>query len=291
MTSLPGPLVSTQWLADHLGADDLLVVDASVATFTQPNGRTGMFSGHEQYIAEGHLPGAVFADLLDDFSDPDGRFPFTRPDAPRFAAAAGAIGIGPDTRVVVYDAQHGQFAARLWWLLGAFGHDDVAVLDGGLTAWRAEGRGTVRGHVEPTPARFAPVERRERWADKAEVEAIVRGERDGVLVCAAPWKEFTGEVSSRARAGHIPGSASAPVTRLVDRDTRRAVADDEVRSILEPALGAGRVVTYCGAGVAATSAALHLVRTGATDVAVYDGSLNEWAADPEAPLATLVPVG
>src|SRR5690606_12529650 len=108
---------------------------------------TGMFSGNELYIADGHLPGAVFADLLEEFSAPDARFPFTRPDAARFAAAAGALGIGRDTDVVVYDGQHGQFAARLWWLLGAFGHDRVAVLDGGLTVWRAEGRETVVGHV------------------------------------------------------------------------------------------------------------------------------------------------
>lgn len=289
MSSLPGSLVSTQWLADHLGADGLLVVDASVVSYTQPNGRTGMFSGHELYIADGHLPGAVFADLLEEFSAPDARFPFTRPDAARFAAAAGALGIGRDTDVVVYDGQHGQFAARLWWLLGAFGHDRVAVLDGGLTVWRAEGRETVVGHVEPAPATFVPRERPERWAHKAEVEAIVRGERAGALVCASPAKEFRGEVAPRGRAGHIPGSISAPATRFVDPESRATLPDDEVRPLLAPALDAERIVAYCGAGVAASAAALHLLRAGAADVAVYDGSLNEWTADPDAPLATLVP--
>src|SRR5215216_3070192 len=82
---LPAPLVSAQWLADHLGADDLIVVDASVVSYTQPNGKAGSLSGHEQYIADGHIPGAVFGDLIDEFSDPEGRFPFTRPDADRFA--------------------------------------------------------------------------------------------------------------------------------------------------------------------------------------------------------------
>ena len=99
-TTLPSPLVSAQWLADHLGADGLLVVDASVVSYTQPNGKAGSLSGHEQYIADGHVPGALFADLIEEFSDPDGGYPFTRPDAARFAAAAGALGIGPETTVV-----------------------------------------------------------------------------------------------------------------------------------------------------------------------------------------------
>src|SRR5690349_9947616 len=102
---LPGPLVSTQWLADHLGADRLVVLDASVVNYTRPAGGIGHLSGHEQYVLEGHIPGAVFADVIDDLSDPDGRHPFTRPDAERFAAAAGALGIDNATTVVVYDTQ------------------------------------------------------------------------------------------------------------------------------------------------------------------------------------------
>ncbi|TPX03559.1 sulfurtransferase, partial [Schumannella luteola] len=181
--ALPGPLVSTQWLADHLGRDGLLVVDASVAGFTRPDGRPGYLSGHEQYLLEGHVPGAVFADLIDDFSDPDGAYAFTRPDAERFAAAAGALGVGPDTSVVVYDTAVGQWAARLWWLFRAFGYDRVAVLDGGLTKWRADARELVLGHVEPAPATFTAVPREELWVDKAEVEAVVRGEVEAALVC------------------------------------------------------------------------------------------------------------
>lgn len=284
MTTLPGPLVSAQWVADHLGSDDLLVVDASVVTYTQPNGTQGSLSGHEQYIAEGHIPGAVFADLINDFSDPDGRFPFTRPDAERFAAQAGALGIGPGTSVVIYDSVVGQWAARFWWLLRAFGHDAAAVLDGGLTAWRADGRGLDRGHVEPTPAVFVPSERPTLWADKAEVERVVAGEVDAALVCSVPPKEFSGEAPSRARAGVIPGSWSAPAAALVDREARTTLPDEKLRAVFEPALGASRVITYCNGGIAATAAALQLVRLGGSDVAVYDGSLNEWAADAGAPL-------
>lgn len=285
---LTSPLVSTQWLADHLGAPSLLVVDASVVAFTRPDGRGGYLSGHEQYLLEGHLPGAVFADLIEELSDPEGAYPFTRPDAERFAAAAGALGVGDDTTVIVYDSAVGQWASRLWWLFRAFGYDRVAVLDGGLTKWRAEGRHLDTGHIEPATAVFTPAERPELWADKADVEAVVRGDRDAALVCATPPKEFTGETSSRVRAGHIPGSLSAPAAFLVDRDTNAVLGAEALRGKLAPAIGAPQIITYCGGGIAAASAALALTLLGERSIAVYDGSLNEWAADPEAPLETLV---
>lgn len=285
---LTSPLVSTQWLADHLGATDLLVVDASVVGFTRPDGKAGYLSGHEQYILEGHLPGAVFADLIEEFSDPEGSYPFTRPDAERFAAAAGSVGAGDDTTVIVYDSAVGQWASRLWWLFRAFGYDKVAVLDGGLAKWRAESRDLDLGHVEPKPATFTPQERPELWAEKADVEAVVRGERDAALVCSTPPKEFTGETTSRVRAGHIPGSTSAPAGFLVDRDTNALLGADGLREKFAPALGAPQIITYCGGGIAAASAALALTLLGERSVAIYDGSLNEWAADPNAPLETLV---
>jgi len=283
---LVSPLVSTQWLADHLGGEGLLVVDASVANFTQPNGRTGYLSGHEQYLLEGHVPGAVFADLIEEFSDPEGAYPFTRPDAARFAAAAGALGVGDGTTVVVYDTAVGQWAARLWWLFRAFGYDRVAVLDGGLKKWAAEDRELALGHVEPARAVFTAEPRPELWAEKADVEAVVRGEREAALVCSVPPKGFTGEVVSRPRAGHIPGSTSAPAGLLVDREHNTLLEPDALRERLAPALGAPQVITYCGGGIAAASSALALTLLGERSVAIYDGSLNEWVADPAAPLVT-----
>jgi thiosulfate/3-mercaptopyruvate sulfurtransferase len=282
-----GPLVSTQWVADHLGADGLVVLDASVVGYTQPNGRPGHLSGHEQYLLEGHVPGAIFADVIEDLSDPEGRYPYTRPSAERFAAAIGALGVGDDTTVVVYDTGVGQWAARVWWLFRAFGYDRVAVVDGGLGRWRAEGRELELGHVEPVPARFTATERPDLWVDKAFVEGVLRGDHEAALVCASPPQEFTGEVAPRSRAGHIPGSSSAPAGRLVDRDSRTFLDREKLRGILEPALGAPRIVTYCGGGIAAASAALALTLLGENSVAVYDGSLNEWVADPEAELVTL----
>ncbi|WP_213813683.1 sulfurtransferase [Glaciihabitans sp. dw_435] len=284
--ALSSPVVSTQWLADYLGSDELVVVDASVSRYIQPNGLGAYLSGHEQYILTGHIPGAVFADVIDDFSDPDAPFPFTHPTAERFAAAAGALGITNSTTVVVYDSAVGQWAARLWWLFRAFGYDRVAVLDGGLTKWKQEERETEIGHVEPVTARFEASERPELWVDKAYVEAVVAGDIEAALVCAAPQDEFTGAVVTRVRGGHIPGSISAPAASLVEDDSHALLSDAALRSVLAPALGAPRIVVYCGGGIAATAAALALTLLGETSVAVYDGSLNEWAADDSAELVT-----
>jgi len=279
---LDSPVVSTQWLADHLGTDDLVVLDATVLPYTQPNGRTGYLSGHESYVMNGHLPGAVFADVIEELSDLTAPFPFTRPSAEQFEAAVGALGIDNETTVVVYDALVGQWAARVWWLFRAFGYDRVAVLDGGLTAWRNEERETDVGHVQPSAAVFVAQERPESWVSTSEVEAIVTGDAPGSLVCGIPPKEFTGE----AGRGHIPGSVSVPAGRLVDRETNTFLPVERLRALF-PA--DDRIVTYCNGGIAAASDALALVLAGHTNVALYDGSLNEWAADPSRPLVTAAP--
>lgn len=283
---LDSPLVSTQWLADHLGADDLVVVDATVLPYTQPNGRPGYLSGHESYLLKGHLPGAVFADIIDEFSEPDGDYPFTRPSAERFALAAGALGVGDSSTVVIYDAVVGQWAARLWWLFRAFGYDRVAVLDGGYSKWVAEGRESDIGHVEPSAQVFTAVERPGLWVTKADVAAIVAGEAAGALVCGIPPKEFSGEEGHRARRGHIPGSHSVPAGRLVDRGDNGFLDVASLRQSFAPVLDQERVITYCNGGIAAASDALALTLLGHRNVAIYDGSLNEWAADPASPLVT-----
>jgi thiosulfate/3-mercaptopyruvate sulfurtransferase len=282
---LTSPVVSTQWLADHLGGG-LVVLDASVLSITLPSGGWAYLSGHEQYLIEGHLPGAIFADLMEELSDPEGEYAFTRPDADRFETAVGELGIDNETAVVVYDSGVGQWAARVWWLFRAFGYDRVAVLDGGLTKWRAEDRPLETGHVPAEPALFEARERAELWVEKDFIAGVLRGDHDAALVCAAPAKEFSGEVVTRSRPGHIPGSTSTPVVRLIDRENREYLSRDELRQVFAPALGSPRIVTYCGGGIAAASAALALTLLGETSVAVYDGSLHEWAADPSLPLVT-----
>ncbi len=288
--TVPAPathVVTTDWLAEHLGEPGVVVLDATVLFVTEP--RPSYVSGHELFLLDGHIPGAYFADVIDEFSDPLGTHPFTKPDAQRFALAAGALGIDNTKTVIVYDSAVGQWAARIWWLFRAFGFDNVAVLDGGFTKWRLEDRPTDIGHHEPVPATFTTHERPELWADKTLVQNVSAGVVPGSLVCALPPKEFSGEQPTRARAGHIPGSVNLPAGRLVHRDTRTLLpAKDLAASFpIEPLLSSELVVAYCNGGIAAAAGALALTVLGHQNVAVYDGSLNEWAADPAAPLATI----
>lgn len=278
--ALAGPLVSTQWLCDHLGSDGLVVIDATVVAATGADGHVGYVSGAEQYRA-GHVPGAVFADLLDPFSDPAGRFPFTRPSAEAFAKAASALGVGADATVVIYDAAVGQWASRLWWLFRSFGHDRVAVLDGGVTKWSGEERPLEAGAVESRRADDLPVtELPGFWSDRDDVAAVLSGGRAGTLVCGTPPRDFA--------ARHLPGSVSAPAVRLVDRATNAFLPHAELREVFADVLASpDPIVAYCGGGIAAAADALALALLGRDDVTVYDGSLNEWASDPEAPLASL----
>ncbi len=277
---VPGPLVSTQWLADHLGGESLVVLDATVLSVEGG----GHVSGDEEFLVHGHVPGAHSADLIEEFSDPDAAFSFTRPSREQFERVAGEHGISNETTVVVYDTASGQWASRLWWLLRSFGHDDVAVLDGGLTQWRREERQLDTGYVAPVVRTFVAEERAGFWVDKREVEEVTAGARPGALVCAVPTKEFSGEAPVRRRAGHIPGSVSVPARSLVDPETRRLLEPGQLAERLEPVAPGERVILYCAAGIAATSAALALTLLGHTGLAVYDGSLNEWSADPDAAL-------
>jgi len=283
---LTAPLVSTQWLADHLGSDNLVVLDATVVPYVQPNGRGGYLSGHDAYLVEGHIPGSFFADVIEVFSDPAGPYPFSRPSAELFEAAAASVGVTNDSTVVVYDDAVGQWAARIWWLFRAFGYDRVAVLDGGLPKWKLEERETDIGWVEAPTGSFTATERPELWANKADVEAIVAGETEASLVCALPPKEFSGEVGYRSRLGHIPGSISTPAGRLVDRQSNAFLPEAELGEKFGPALQADRIVTYCAGGIASASDALALTLLGHRNVAIYDESLNEWVADESAPVVT-----
>ena len=279
--ALDGPLVSTQWLADHLGSDGLVVLDATVASAADASGARAWVSGLDAYLADGHLPGAVFADLVDAFSDPLGPLPFTRPDAASFAEAAGELGVDSGTTVVVYDTSVGQWASRLWWLFRSFGHEQVAVLDGGATKWRAEGRELELGFVDPRPAGgFTAVELPGFWSDKQDVADILDGVRPGALVCGTPAAAFA--------EAHIPGSLSAPAARLVSRETNAFLPPAQLRPLFADLLASeSPIVTYCGAGIAAAADALALQLLGRDDVTVYDGSLGEWTADPAAPVASL----
>lgn len=287
---LPASLVTTEWLARHLGHDGLVIVDASVVGAETPAGFRWL-SGLDEYLIEGHVPGAVFADILEEFSDPDGEYSFARPDETRLERAARELGIDDEVAVVIYDSSLGHWAARLWWLLASAGVDRVAILDGGLTRWRADGLAIETGFESPRVAGSLTLTPRDGfWADRHEVLAITTGETDASLVCAAPASDFRGETGQRPRRGHIPGSVSVPISAVVDRESRTFLRGEALQERLAPATdpAASRVVVYCGGGIAAAGTGFALRQAGHSDVAVYDGSLDEWAADPEAPLVTLV---
>jgi thiosulfate/3-mercaptopyruvate sulfurtransferase len=280
------PLVDAETLMARLDDAELRLFDASVRLVRPPGGGPyAVQSGRDGYLLE-HIPGAAFADIPGELSDPDARFPFTLPPAELFAAAAGRLGIGPDSHVVVYAQESPMWATRLWWLLRFFGHDAVSVLDGGLPAWKAAGKPTdVSEHVYP-PTTFAARPRPELLATRADVERIV-AHGDACLINALQPQVFRGEgVTSYSRPGRIPGSVNTPWTGLVDADGGRFLAPAQMQDVFERAgaLGDEDVVAYCGGGISATVALFSLFLLGNDSARLYDGSLSEWTADPSLPV-------
>ena len=283
------PLVTAQWLASALDDPRLCLLDASVELAAPEfDGDYRVESGHAGWLA-GHIRGARHADLLNDLAAADAPFSFALPDAQRALDALQKLGIQDDSLIVIYDRSDGFWAARLWWMLRSLGID-AAVLDGGLRAWTAAGFSLETG--ESSAPRHGtvsmPAKYREGfWLDRHDVERVVAGEADGTLVCALSAALFDGSAVTRyARRGHIPGSRNLPARSLFDDDGRyrRGATLDEALAGLrqaEPPL-----LLYCGGGISAAALALALTLAGETRVALYDGSLQEWAAEPSLPLTT-----
>lgn len=284
-----GPLVTTDWLAAHLDDPDLRVLEPTVGLQPAPGGGLVAVSGRPAWD-EGHIPRSAYADLAGDLSDPTSPLRFTMPSPERFAAAMEALGVGAGTRVVVYDRRATMWATRLWWMLRAFGFDDAAVLDGGWRSWTAEGR-AVSTEPAPSwpPATFTPRPRPALIASIDEVRGAL-GDEATCIVNALSAAQHRGDDLTYGRAGHLPGALNVPAAGLVDPGTDRYLPLEELRARFADVRGAagddGRVITYCGGGIAATSDAFVLTLLGHRDVAVYDGSLGEWAADPSNPMTT-----
>jgi thiosulfate/3-mercaptopyruvate sulfurtransferase len=275
-------VVSTKWLFERFESPDVAIVDASVV---KGFGDGEIWVSDRATFEAGHIPGARFADLVSDFSDPKERFALTRPSAAGFASAARAIGLTNEQRLVVYDNSTGIWAARLWWLFKAFGHERVSVLDGGLTAWRVGGGPLERGPGTVEPTSFVANERPGFFVDTDEVLAVVEGRATGLLVCVLRPQVFAGTEQRYSRPGHIPLSVNLPYFELLGPDNR-LLPDRALRKALAPLTADDeRVILYCGGGVTAAGTALVLTLLGARDISVYDGSLSEWSADPSLPMA------
>ena len=261
-------LISTQWLAEHLGEPDLVVVDAS--WHMPSSGR----SGRAEYL-EAHITGARFLDI-DAVSDRSNPAPHMLPGAEDFGAAMERIGVDRGDRIVIYDNSPARTAARGWFMVRHFGADQVAILDGGLQKWLAEGRPTESGEPEPHAARFDARERPGEVVAKADVAAC------GIVLDARGKGRFEGsEADPRpgVAPGHIPGAHNLPFGALYrDDGTFRDL--DEIRALFKAAGidPAQPFTASCGSGVTA-----HLL--GAKGNRLYDGSWSEWGADPATPKA------
>lgn len=273
-------LVDTDWLRHRLGDQSLRILDAS--WHLPGTGRDGLAE-----YRDAHVPGARFLDI-DRVADVDSDLPHMLPDAEYFAAEMASLGVGNDSRVVVYDT-HGLFgAARGWWMLRVFGHDRVAILDGGLTAWRAAGLPLASGeNPAPSGTRFEAGFRPQMVRDLQQVRANLdtRTER---LIDARPAGRFAGEQPEpRAglRGGHVPGAENIPFDRLIDPETRRVRAPEALRDLFGQS-DRRPVVCSCGTGVTACALAFGLYRIDREDVAVYDGSWTEWGGRDDTPVAT-----
>jgi thiosulfate/3-mercaptopyruvate sulfurtransferase len=278
-------LVETSWLQEHLGDPDLRIFDCSVA-LTLVDGAMRAESGRAAW-AEGHIPGSGFADLIEDLSDSTSPLPFMLPSDRQFAEAMSRYGVGNQHRVVLYDTGTHSWATRLWWMLRVFGFDNASVLNGGWRKWSAEKRPAATDVPAYPATSFVARRRPELVADKSGVRELL-GAPDACLINALSAEAHSGKVQLTTRAGRIPGSTNVPAASLVDPTTGAYLPLDELRKRFEAsgALDARRVVAYCGGGIAATSAAFILHLLGASDVAVYDGSLTEWSRDPTLPMET-----
>ena len=282
MTTTTDPLVTTDWLADHLNDPNIRIVDA---TFKMP----GVLPLPKDDYLAAHIPGAVFFDV-DAVSDHSNPLPHMFPSAEQFGRDVGALGIGNDDTVVIYDAGGWVAGPRAWWMFLAYGHDKVRLLDGGLKKWRAEARKVESGEARPKPATFKAMFDARRVRSMQQMVANLTSQAEQVIDARAADR-FEGRVPEPRqglRSGHIPGSRSVPYNQLFDAASGTMKPLSDLRAAFA---GAGvkldaPIVTSCGSGVSAAVLTLALYRLGIGNPAIYDGSWSEWGKLEGPPVAT-----
>ncbi|MGH1417380.1 MAG: 3-mercaptopyruvate sulfurtransferase [Hyphomicrobiaceae bacterium] len=275
-------IVETDWLANHLQAPDIVIFDGS---WYMPGSER---DPKAEYL-ENHIPGALFFDI-DDLVDDQSDLPHMLPSTVKFASRMKKLGVGDGARIVVYDTDGLFSAARVWWTFRAMGHDEVAVLNGGLKKWIAEDRQVDDGPAPPrTERHYTPRLNAELIRDIDDIRGMIGRENTHQIVDARPAGRFAGrdpEPRPGLRQGHIPGSKNLP-HNLVLNDDGTMKSQLELSAIFRQAGIDPRapVVTTCGSGVTASIIALALAVTGQTNAPVYDGSWAEWGMDNGLPIA------
>jgi thiosulfate/3-mercaptopyruvate sulfurtransferase len=276
------PLVSTEWLASHIGDPNVRVIDAS---FKLP-GMTPL--AVDDYLAA-HIAGAAYFDV-DKVADHANSLPHMYPDEDQFARDVAALGISNNSLVVVYDAGGGMAAPRAWWMLKSFGHHNVRVLDGGLKKWRAENHPVEAGRASPKPGHFKATFDPSTVRDKAQMVDNIASRREQVIDARARgrFEGTTNEPRPGLRLGHIPSSLNLPFNDLFDAASGTMKSTTELKQLFSnEGLNLQQpVVATCGSGVSAAVLILALDRLGVRGPGLYDGSWSEWGLPDGPPIAT-----
>ncbi|WP_455923725.1 sulfurtransferase [Pseudomonas putida] len=280
-------LVDVAWLAASAQDENLVVLDATVdLRAPQFDGDYQAYSGEPGWQAE-HIPGALHADLLERLHDQAADYSFAMPPLPPLRQALQALGIDDHSHVVIYDRTDGFWAARLWWMLRSVGLQP-AILDGGLKAWRQAGLPLANDTTAQAKTSGALTLQAQPgyWASLEQVQAVSQQGAPGHLICALSAAVFEGTTATRySRRGHIPNSLNRPARALFD-DSGRYLPIDTLRSTLGVDHLPQPMLLYCGGGISAAATAFALALLGRHDVTLFDGSLQQWSADPALPMTT-----